>query len=241
MIARLDVKGENVVKGVQFEGLRVVGKPKELAQRYAEQGADEIIFIDTVASLYGRNHLAAVLETIEGVFVPIAVGGGIRSKEDARKLFNAGADKIVVNTAALKRPDLIDELAAYFGSQAVVVSIEAKRVNGGWHAFGDNGRDDSGRCAVAWAAEAARRGAGELLVTSIDRDGTGAGTETDLGASIDVAVPVILAGGISDPAQAVRASAVADALAVGAGLHYGKTTIPALKAAIGAAGKPVRL
>ena len=237
MIARLDVKGENVVKGVQYEGLRIVGKPAELAHRYAEQGADEIIFIDTVASLYGRNHLEEVLSQIEGVFIPVAVGGGVRSKEDARRLFNAGADKVVVNTAALARPTLIDELASHFGSQAIVVSIEAKRVNGGWHAFYDNGREDSGRCALEWAAEAASRGAGELLITSIDRDGTCAGADAQLATAISAPCPIILAGGIAgDAAGAERA----DAIAVGAALHYGKTTIPALKAAIAATGRPVR-
>ena len=243
VIARLDVKGEHVVKGYQYEGLRVVGKPASLAKKYADDGADEIVYLNT-ASLYGKTNLEKILEeTVAEVFVPVSVGGGIRSKEDARRLFNAGADKIVVNTAALARPALIDELAAHFGSQAVVVSIEAKRVNGGWHAFGDNGREDSGRCAMEWAAEAARRGAGELLVTSIDSDGTQAGPDMGLAAHLDrlpIPVPVVLAGGIGHGTVA-DAARVADAVAVGAALHYGKTTIPALKAAIGAAGKPVRL
>lgn len=239
VIARLDVKGENVIKGICYEGLRVVGKPAEMARRYAAQGADEIIFLDTVASLYGRNHLEATLETLEEVFVPVAVGGGIRSKEDARRLFNAGADKVVVNTAALARPDLIDELASHFGSQAVVVSIEAKRVNGGWHAFGECGREDSGRCALEWAAEAARRGAGELLVTSIDCDGTQHGGDHDLASQLKLPIPVILAGGLGHDTVA-QAAQVADAVAVGAALHYAKTTIPALKAAIAATGRPVR-
>ena len=133
LIARLDIKGANVVKGVQMEGLRIVGKPEEMAKRYAEAGADEILYIDTVASLYGRNQLEALLEkTCEEVFVPITVGGGIKSVADARRLFNAGADKIAINTAALIRPNLINEMAGKYGSQAVVVSIEAKRVKGGW-------------------------------------------------------------------------------------------------------------
>ena len=197
LIARLDIKGANVVKAVQFEGLRVVGKPEEMAQRYAESGADEILYIDTVASLYGRNQLEALLEkTVESVFVPITVGGGIGSIQDARRLFNAGADKIAVNTAALKRPALINELAGHFGSQAVVVSIEAKRVNGGWECYTDNGRNPTGRDARVWGIDAVGRGGGELLITSVDRDGTRRGFDTELVAAIapHVHVPVTASG-----------------------------------------------
>src|SRR3990167_9203573 len=153
LIARLDIKGSNVVKGVQMEGLRVVGKPEEMAQRYAESGADEILYIDTVASLYGRNQLEALLEkTCENVFVPITVGGGIGSVQDARRLFNAGADKVAINTAALKRHALINEMASHFGSQAVVVSIEAKRVGGRreWESYIDNGRQKTGVDVGRW-------------------------------------------------------------------------------------------
>src|SRR3990167_1325280 len=191
LIARLDIKGASVVKGVQMEGLRVVGKPEEMAKRYAEAGADEILYIDTVASLYGRNQLEALLEkTCEEVFVPITVGGGIKSVADARRLFNAGADKIAINTAALIRPDLINEMAGKYGSQAVVVSIEAKRVNGGWECFTDNGRNRTDSGAVAWASEAVARGVGELLVTSVDRDGTRRGFDTELVSAIAPHVPV---------------------------------------------------
>src|SRR3990167_6351053 len=185
LIARLDIKGASVVKGVQMEGLRVVGKPEEMAKRYAEAGADEILYIDTVASLYGRNQLEALLEkTCEEVFVPITVGGGIKSVADARRLFNAGADKIAINTAALKRPDLINEMADKYGSQAVGVSIEAKRVSGGWECYTDNGRERTGVDAVVWADRSVSNGAGELLLTSVDRDGTRRGFDTELVAAI---------------------------------------------------------
>src|SRR3990167_4650843 len=199
LIARLDVKGQNVIKGVSFEGLRVVGKPKELAMRYAgpevppENCADEILFIDTVASLYGRNQLESLLEeTSQEIFVPITVGGGIKSVADARRLFNAGADKIAINTAALIRPDLINEMAGKYGSQAVVVSIEAKRVSGDdvWECYTDSGRERTGKSAIQWGLESVARGAGELLITSVDRDGTRRGFDTELVAAIAPHVPV---------------------------------------------------
>ena len=237
LIARLDIKGRNVVKGIQMEGLRVVGEPAEMAQRYAEGGADELLYIDTVASLYGRNQLEALLEkTVESVFVPVTVGGGIASVSDARRLFNAGADKIAVNTAALKRRELIDELAGKFGNQAVVVSIEAKRVNGGWECYSDNGRSPSGISATAWALEAVKRGAGELLLTSIDRDGTRRGFDTDLVAAIapNVSVPVTASGGMgcAEHLKEVVKRGRADAVAIASVLHYGKCSIQELRSVV---------
>ena len=220
LIARLDIKGSNVCKGVQMEGLRVVGKPEEMAKHYAESGADEILYIDTVASLYGRNQLEAMLEkTCEEVFVPITVGGGIGSVADARRLFNAGADKVAVNTAALKRPALINELAGHFGSQAVVVSIEAKRVNGGCECYTDNGRGSTGMETARWASDAVGRGAGEILLTSVDRDGTRKGFDVDLIAAIgpNVPVPVTASGGCGslEHLKDVLVRGKADAVAVG--------------------------
>jgi len=236
LIARLDVKGENVVKGLQFEGLRVVGRPQEMAERYAAAGADELLYIDTVASLYGRNQLAGTLEAAcERVFVPITVGGGIASIAEARRLFNAGADKVAINTAALARPALVSDLAAHFGSQAVVVQIDAKRVAGGWEAYTDNGRNRTGRDAVAWALEAVERGAGEILLTSIDRDGTRRGMDVELVAAVAprVPVPVVAGGGLGAVGHLEDAlfSGKADAVAVGAALHYDKVTIPDLQQA----------
>lgn len=236
LIARLDIKGAKVVKGVQMEGLRVVGDPAEMARRYAESGADEILYIDTVASLYGRNQLESLLEktTLE-IFVPITVGGGIASKADARRLLNAGADKIAVNTAALKRPALINELADHFGSQAVVVSIEAKRVNGGWEAYTDNGRNRTGTDVLGWATDAVVRGAGELLITSVDRDGTRRGCDTALISEIAprVPVPVTASGGLGslEHLRSVLTDGKADAVAVGAALHAGTVDFSTMREA----------
>ncbi len=226
LIAKLNIKGKNVVQGIQMEGLRVVGDPAEMAQRYAESGADEIFYNDCVASLYGRNQLESLLEkTCEEVFVPITVAGGIESISDARRLFNAGADKIAVNTGALQRPDLINELAGHFGSQAVVVSIEAKRVNGGWECYTDNGRNRTDIDVVRWANGAVARGAGELLVTSVDRDGTRKGFDTALIAAIapNVPVPVTASGGCGslEHLRSVLVDGKADAVAVASVLHYG--------------------
>lgn len=233
LIARLDIKGANVVKGIHFEGLRVVGKPEALARKYAEE-ADELLYLDTVASLYGRNQLTELLErTTDDVFIPITVGGGIQSRADVKRLLDAGADKVAVNTAALKRPALINEIAEYYGSQAIVVSIEAKRTPDGWEAYTDNGRERTHQDAVRWALEAVDRGAGELLVTSIDRDGTRRGFELDLVAAIAprVRCPVVAAGGagsIDDVRRVVR-EAKADAVAIGTALHYNLFTLGELR------------
>lgn len=226
IIPRLDIKGPNVVKGISFEGLRVVGKPDELARRYAED-ADELLYIDTVASLYGRNQLTSLLErTTDEIFVPITVAGGISSKDDARRLFHAGADKVAVNTAALRRPNLINELAGSFGTQGLVCSIEAKRTASGWEAYTDNGRERTGRCAVAWAAEAVERGAGEILVTSIDQDGTRRGFDTELIAALTpLPVPVIACGGMGSIEDARKAYALGACLSMASMLHYNILTI----------------
>lgn len=229
LIARLDIKGPNVVKGVRMEGLRVMGKPADLARKYAED-ADELIYIDTVASLYGRNQLASLLDdTTREVFVPVTVGGGIKSLDDVRRLLVAGADKAAINTAAIGRPDLINEIAQVCGSQALCISIEAKRVRAGaWEAYTDNGRERTGRDAVAWAREAVERGAGELLITSVDQDGTMKGFDVPLVEEIakHVRVPVIACGGMGtvDHLHEVL-EAGATAAAMGSVLHYGKLTI----------------
>ncbi|MFZ2541028.1 MAG: imidazole glycerol phosphate synthase cyclase subunit [Gallionella sp.] len=239
LIARLDIKGSSVVKGVQMEGLRVVGDPVEMATAYAQEvdgrrNADEILYIDIVASLYGRNHLEALLEkTTDQVFIPVTVGGGIRSKADARRLFNAGADKIAVNTAAIERPDLINELAEYYGRQAIVISIEAKRCSYGWECFTNNGRERSGKSAVDWSLDAVKRGAGELLITSIDRDGTRRGFDVDLVRAIAslVSVPVIASGGMGTLGhlRSVLIDGKADAVAVGSALHYGLVSFSTMR------------
>ena len=171
LIARLDIKAPNLIKGVQFEGLRKLGDPNEFAKRYYDAGIDEIIYMDIVASLYQRNSLLDIVSrTCRDIFVPLTVGGGIRSLDDAKAVLRAGADKVAVNTAAIANPSLITDIARRFGSQCMVVSIEAKcRPGGGWEAFTDNGREHTGRDAVVWAKEAEQRGAGELLVTRAQR------------------------------------------------------------------------
>lgn len=244
VIARLDVKGPNVIKGVQMEGLRVLGKPSDFARRYAEQGADELLYLDTVASLYARSNLTEIIEkAADGVFVPITVGGGVRTVDDVRRLLVAGADKVALNTAAIADPALVRRAADRVGSQAIVVSIEAKRTGTAtWEAFTDQGRQRTGRDALEWAEEAARLGAGEILLTSIDRDGTQKGPECELAGAIRarVACPVVLAGGIASAEHAVSAAQSADAIVLGAGLHYGRTSIPAIKTALASAGQVVR-
>ena len=231
IIPRLAVKGDSVIVTVNMEGLRRVGKPADLARLYAED-ADELIYTDSVASLYGRNQLENLIEeTTAQTFIPVTVGGGIASLQDARKFFNAGADKVAVNTAALKRPALIAELAGHFGSQAVVVSIEAKRVNGGWEAYTENGRERTGKDAVAWAHEAVRLGAGELLITSVDREGTRKGCDLDLIRAIapNVPVPVIAHGGIATPEDVQAVAALGACAALSSALHTGAQTVGGLR------------
>ena len=182
LIARLDIKGPNLIKGVQLEGLRVLGDPREFAIEYYNAGIDELLYMDIVASLYGRNNLLTTVErTAEEVFVPLTVGGGIRSLSDVRAILNSGADKVAVNTAAMRNPRLLREIADTFGSQCVVLSVEAKRQQSGeWEAYTDNGRERTGRSVIEWISEATRNGVGEVLITSVDREGTRRGLDLDL-------------------------------------------------------------
>lgn len=235
LIARLDIKGPNVVKGVQMEGLRVVGKPEDLGRKYANEGADELLYIDTVATLYGRNQLESLLEkTCEEVFIPITVGGGIKSMVDIKRLFSAGADKVCINTAGIKSPNFIKDAASYYGSQAVVVSIEAKKTPTGWEAYTDNGREKTGKDAIRWAHEAVELGAGEILLTSVDKDGTRKGFDTALIKALGtLPVPVTVSGGMGSTEHALEAlKAGADALAIGTLLHQGKISFQELRASV---------
>jgi cyclase len=227
VIARLDIKGPNLIKPVRMEGLRIIGDPNEYAKRYQE--ADELLYIDVVASLYGRNNLTEIVErTTQSVFIPVTVGGGIRSLEDVRRLFDAGADKVALNTGAIRRPSLVTEIADRYGSQAVVVSIEAKRVNGGWECYTDGGRERTGKSVQEWASEAVSRGAGEVLLTSIDQEGTMKGFDCDLISRIGpcVDVPVVACGGMGTIQHGLDVlHAGADAIALGSALHYNKLII----------------
>jgi cyclase len=237
LIARLDIKGPNLIKAINLEGIRVIGDPNEHARRYYEQGADELIYMDMVASLYGRNNLHEIVRaTSDNIFVPITVGGGVRSVEDAEALLLAGADKVAVNTAATQRPEIITEIAQRFGSQCMVLSIEAKKMNAEkWHAYVDCGREDTGLDVIEWAKQGVESGAGEILLTSIDREGTRKGYDVSLVSQISqaVSVPVIASGGFSKPsdiADIVKQGA-ADAVAIADALHYNRMTIPQIRTA----------
>jgi len=236
VIPRLDIKGPNVVKGIHLEGLRVVGNPAEFAKRYYEQGADEILYIDIVASLYERNSLVELIKETnsKGVFVPLTVGGGIRSLNDIKEILRAGADKVAINTAAIKNPSLIAQAAKRFGSQCIVGAIDAKyRGDAGWEAYFDNGRERTGLDAIEWAKKMAELGVGEMMVTSIDREGTGAGFELGLVKRMVevVDVPVIAGGGAGDPGHITECfrETGCQAVSVASILHYGRTTIPEIK------------
>lgn len=236
LIARLDVKGENLIKGVHLEGLRVIGAPQDYARKYYEQGADEIIYMDIVASLYGRSNLVDIVRrTAHDVFVPMTVGGGVRSVKNVEELLRAGADKVAINTAAVERPDLISEVSRRFGSQCMVLSIEAKRHGSReWEIYTDCGRERSGIDAVEWAIKGVSLGAGEILVTSIDQEGTRKGFDSALINEISrkVNVPIIASGGYGQPehlAQVVQAGA--DAVAFADALHYERTNFDELRVA----------
>ncbi|MCP5372627.1 MAG: imidazole glycerol phosphate synthase subunit HisF [Hyphomicrobiales bacterium] len=226
IIPRLEIKGPNLVKGIRFEGLRVLGKPEAFARAYYEAGADELIYVDAVASLYGRNSLLHMVErTAREVFVPLTVAGGLRSLDDIRAVLRAGADKVALNTAVVADPDLIRAASRAFGSSTIVVSIEAIRhPDGRYEAYTDFGRESSGVDAFEWADRAVDLGAGELLVTAIDRDGTGTGFDLDLTRRIaDAApVPVIAGGGAGTMDQVARviAESHADAVSLASILHY---------------------
>ena len=247
VIARLDVKAPNLVKGIHLEGLRVMGDPRPFARRYYAQGADEILYVDIVASLYGRNSILDVVRrTAEDVFVPMTVAGGLRSVEDVRQALRSGADKVAINTAAVRDPDLIRRVAEAFGSQCMVVDIQTKRTGAGQvAAYTDSGRERTGVDALEWAERAVALGAGELLITSVDREGTQRGMELDFLALVTraVDVPVIACGGVGSPAHARQAitEAGVDAVAVASVLHYGKVTIAEIKAQLAASEVAVRV
>lgn len=235
LIARLDIKGSRLIKGIRFEGLRVLGDPCDAAVRYAKDGADELLYVDTVASLYGRNSLTDLLRTTsKAIFIPVTAGGGVRCVGDAAALLAAGADKIAVNTAALKRPKLITELAEAFGKQCVVASIQARRIDAkNWEAMSEAGRERSGRDVIQWCQELQSLGAGEILITSVDQDGTCNGPDELLNNSIaKVAdVPLIVGGGFCGFPEIKGAldREQISAVALGAVIHKNKAKISDLK------------
>lgn len=234
LIARLDVKGEYLIKGVHLEGLRKLGDPQEFAKKYYHGGADEIIYMDVVASLYGRNNLSKIVEhTAENVFIPITVGGGIRSVEDVRHLLRCGADKIAINTAAIEKPQLISEIAEVFGNQCVVLSVEAGRQpNGQWGVYTDNGREKSKYELLEWVTYAEKLGVGEILLTSIDQEGTGKGFDLELIelVSNEINIPLIVSGGMGKIDDISAATSLgADAIAMADIIHYNKMSLAEIR------------
>lgn len=226
IVARLDIKGPNLVKGIHFEGLRVLGDPGQFAKKYYEAGADELFYMDAVASLYQRNSLIEVVRnTATEIFIPVTVGGGLRTVDDIREILRVGADKVAINTAAIRRPDFIQEAAELFGSSTIVLAIDAMQTaSGNYEAYTEYGRERTGIEAVSWAVKGVKLGAGEIIVTSIDREGTGRGFDIDLTRTISeaVSVPVIACGGAGSPEDVYQAlnEGKADAAAVASILHY---------------------
>jgi imidazole glycerol-phosphate synthase subunit HisF len=252
VIPCLDVDAGRVVKGVEFVDIRDAGDPVELAAHYDREGADELVFLDITATHEKRETTARLARsTADQVFIPFTIGGGIRSVQDAQAILDSGADKISVNSAALQRPELIDELAEVFGAQCVVLAIDAKAANGeaageggSWAAYLAGGRTPAGRDVLEWASEAVERGAGEILLTSMDRDGTSDGYDLPLTAAVSaaVAVPVIASGGageLSHLSDALRAGA--DAVLCASIFHYGRFTVAEAKAHLAHEGIPVRI
>lgn len=246
LIARLDVKGNNLIKGIHLEGLRVIGSPNEYARHYYLQGADELIYMDSVASLYGRNHLAEIIRAAaQDIFIPMTVGGGVRSIADVNEILRAGADKVAVNTAAVENPKLITEIAKNFGRQCMVISIEAKQLEKNkWEVYTYNGRERTGLDVIEWAERAVDMGAGEILLTSVDRDGTRKGFDVELIKAISskVEVPVIASGGMGKPEDLLHAvnKGGADAVAMADILHYKRSEIVDIRALALRSGLKVR-
>ena len=247
IIACLDVRDGCVVKGVRFEGLRDAGNPAELAKRYNAEGIDELVILDVTATLEGRRALADTIRAVaRELFIPLAVGGGIRTEQDAAAAIDAGADKVSLNSAALSDPTLVTQLAARYGSQAVVVAIDAKRAGeGGFAVFARSGTSAAGRDAVEWAREAESRGAGEILLTSMDRDGTRAGFDCELTAAVSsaVSIPVIASGGAGtfDHFQDVFTRGKADAALAASVFHFAEHSVAELKRFLFSRRIPVRI
>ncbi|MDP3618343.1 MAG: imidazole glycerol phosphate synthase subunit HisF [Ramlibacter sp.] len=247
IIPCLDVTGGRVVKGVNFVELRDAGDPVEIAARYNEQGADELTFLDITATSDNRDLILHIIEAVASqVFIPLTVGGGVRTVEDVRRLLNAGADKTSFNSAAIADPDVINAASDKYGAQCIVVAIDAKRrAGGGWDVYSHGGRNNTGLDAVAWATEMARRGAGEILLTSMDRDGTKSGFDLELTRAVSdaVSVPVIASGGVGtldDLADGIQIGG-ADAVLAASIFHYGEFTVGQAKARMAERGIPVRL
>lgn len=234
LIARLDIKNSNLIKGVQFEGLRVLGDPNTFAQKYYNEGIDELLYIDSVASLYGRNHLASLIKiATKNIFVPITVGGGIRTLDDASKILKSGADKVAINTGAVKNPMILKDISEHFGSQSLVLSIQSRKVGKNkWKIYIESGREKTGIDVVDWVAAAIDLGVGELLLTSVDRDGTKKGLDLDLIEEVGkiCTIPMIVGGGIASAQDIIMAYKFgANASAIASALHYNDCSVTDLR------------
>lgn len=233
IIARLDIKNENVVKGIQLEGQRIVGDPEKMSENYYKDGVDEIFFIDSVASLYRRRYVFQIIQDVcKKIFIPICMGGGLKNLEDVKKAFNSGADKVFLNTGAYRNPNLIKELSQIYGSQCIVGSIEAKKIDKEWIAFINNGREPTKIRAEEWAKKLEKDGVGEIFLTSVDRDGTKKGLDTELIKKIrkSVKVPIIVSGGTNDMADIKDAIKLkSDGIGIGSAIHYNKLNIKEIK------------
>lgn len=236
IIARLDIKNDHVIKGIHLEGLRKVGNPNELAKLYYQQGIDEIVFMDAVASLYDRNNLFNIIQkACDDVFIPIAIGGGLRTLDDVSMALDSGADKVVINTGAVKNINLIESIARRYGSQCIVCSIEAKRIGDKWNAYTDNGREPTDLDVIKWAKTLEESGAGELLITSIDKEGTQSGFDINLIEAISSSVkkPIIVSGGYGKPDDIKKlfSKVQPSAVAFASVLHYKKNSVNDLRLA----------
>jgi len=235
VIGRLDVKGRRLIKGVQYEGVRVLGDALDYAKKYYSQGVDELIYIDAVASLYGRPSMGDLLiDTVEEVFVPVTAGGGVSSVSDVNDLLSSGADKVAINTSAVKEPTIISDVADKFGSQCMVLSIQAKKISDNhWEAFVECGREKTGLDVLEWAVKAEKLGAGEILLSSIDKDGTTKGCDLELIKTIstNVGIPVIASSGVGSVNDVIDAVEIAraDAVAIGKALHFEELLIDDVK------------
>ena len=246
LIARLDIKGSNLIKGINLEGLRIIGVPNEYALKYYNEGIDELIYMDSVASLYERRHIIEIIkDASKNIFIPLTVGGGIRSISDAREILRSGADKVAVNTAAVVSPGLINEIAQEFGSQAIISSIEAKKIrSNNWEVYINNGREPTSLDVVSWVSKCVESGAGEILLTSIDREGTRKGFDLELvkAVSREVNVPIIASGGMGkvEDLFLVVTEGRADAIAMADILHYGRAKVADIREFADSKGLGVR-
>ena len=237
LLTKLEVKNNYLIKAINYEGLRKIGNPNDFAKKYYDQGIDEIIFIDIVASLYGRDCLFDIIEKAsKDIFVPITAGGGIKTLEDIRQLLNSGADKVAINTAFLKNPNLITEFVSNFGSQCIVASIQAKKIDNTWYAYVENGKNNTNVNVIKWIDELTEKGVGEILLTSVDKDGTETGPDIELIKEVSnmCKIPLIVAGGISKKFELEKLNSIngIDGISISSSFHYDNLKIDQAKSVL---------